>query len=80
MSISSEEKRGDQLVLQAQATLGKWSFFSSSNKYDDASELYAKAAHNYKIAKKWQKAADTFIKVAELVIKTGYQVCAFIFY
>jgi hypothetical protein len=58
--------KGDELVSQAEKKLKSWSLFSSSSKYDDACELYDKAAAQYKIDKEWEKAGQTYVKAAEI--------------
>jgi len=49
--------------------LKAWSLFSSSSKYDDACELYDKAAAQFKIDKEWEKAGQTYVKAAEICEK-----------
>lgn len=46
-----------------------FSLFSSSDKYDDALELYEKAAAQYKATKNWQEVADVYLKCAEICEK-----------
>lgn len=70
---SAEEKRGRELMAQAEASLQKWSWFGSGSKYEDAAELYSKAANNFKVAKRWQLAGEAFVKVAEMSLKTNNQ-------
>jgi len=60
-------------MAQAEATLNKWSFFSSASKFDDASELYSRAANNFKIAKNWDMASQCFVKCAEMSLKSDSQ-------
>ncbi|GBG27021.1 Alpha-soluble NSF attachment protein [Hondaea fermentalgiana] len=69
-----EVKRAKELVAKAESTLNSWSWFgSSSGKYDDACDLYSKAANNYKIAKQWGDAATCFLKSAEIKVKQDSQ-------
>mmetsp|Transcript_3767 Transcript_3767/g.5473 ORF Transcript_3767/g.5473 Transcript_3767/m.5473 type:complete len:295 (-) Transcript_3767:1151-2035(-) len=71
---SDEERRARELITKAEVALNKWSFFgSSTTKFEDARELYSKAANNYKIAKKWHEAAECFLKCAEMSIKLDSQ-------
>jgi len=58
--------KGDELVKEAEKKLKSWSLFSSSSKYDDACELYDKAAAQYKIDKEWERAGQTYVKAAEI--------------
>jgi alpha-soluble NSF attachment protein len=54
---------------QAEKALKRFSLFSSTSKFEDAVELYQKAANQYKVAKKWQEAGDAFAQCAGLEIK-----------
>lgn len=68
---SAEEKRAKELIAKAEQVLTSWSWFgSSSSKYDDACELFSKAANNFRIAQKWEQAGECFVRVAELKTKT----------
>ena len=57
------ESRGDELVAKAEKKLKGFSLFG--NKYEDASEILEKAANQYKLAKAWRKAGETYLKLAE---------------
>jgi len=61
--------KADDLVAKAEKRMASWGFFSASNKYEDASEMLAKAANLYKAAKRWDDAAATFQKVASCHLK-----------
>jgi len=64
------ESKGDALVAQAKARLKAFSFWpSSSSKYEDAVELYTKAAAQYKIEKEWDKAAEAYKEAAGICEK-----------
>jgi len=39
------------------------------NKYEDAAELYEQAANQFKLAKLWKEAGDTYVKLAEVGLK-----------
>eukprot|EP00475_Leptophrys_vorax_P019570 TRINITY_DN26813_c0_g1_i1.p1 TRINITY_DN26813_c0_g1~~TRINITY_DN26813_c0_g1_i1.p1 ORF type:complete len:287 (-),score=56.35 TRINITY_DN26813_c0_g1_i1:225-1085(-) len=65
--MADQEKKGDTLVQQAEKKLKGWAFFGG--KYDEAAELLEKAATSYKVAKAWDKAADTYRRVSELQLK-----------
>mmetsp|Transcript_4763 Transcript_4763/g.9711 ORF Transcript_4763/g.9711 Transcript_4763/m.9711 type:complete len:290 (-) Transcript_4763:332-1201(-) len=54
-------------VKAAEKKLASWSLFS--NKYEDAAELLEKAANNYKLAKLWDEAGSTYMKLAECHVK-----------
>jgi hypothetical protein len=45
------EAKGDQLVHEAEASLKKWSLFSSNEKYEDAADKFKRAANAYKASK-----------------------------
>lgn len=47
------------------------SFFRSSSKVDEATELFVKGANMFKMAKKWANAGDAFTEVANLHAKAG---------
>jgi hypothetical protein len=47
----SNESRARALVDKAEKKLASWSLFSSGSKYEDASEMYAKAANMFKVSK-----------------------------
>jgi alpha-soluble NSF attachment protein len=56
----------------AQAAKKASGFFPLGNsKYEDAEEIYEKAANMFKMAKKWQLAGDAFIKASEMHLKLG---------
>jgi alpha-soluble NSF attachment protein len=63
------ESKGEDYVKQAEAKLKSWSLFGSGNKYEDALELYEKAAAQFKLNKQWKEAGDTYIKMAEVCEK-----------
>lgn len=63
----AQEKKGDDLVAQAEKKLKGWGFFGG--KYDDAAELLEKAGTSYKVAKAWDKAAETYLRISELQSK-----------
>ncbi|KAI1304870.1 hypothetical protein EDD11_005043 [Mortierella claussenii] len=64
------EREAQELVAKAdkRATGSSW-FFSSTSKYEEASELYTKAANIYKMAKRWKESGDTFCKAADMQLK-----------
>ncbi|KAJ3354701.1 hypothetical protein GGF32_002380 [Allomyces javanicus] len=64
----------EHLMAQAEKKLNAGflsSLFSSSNRYEDAEELYTKAANQFKLAKKWKEAGDAFSKAADMQIRLG---------
>jgi len=63
---SIAEQRAHDLLVEAEKKQKGWSLFNSQAKYEDAAELYTKAAAQFKIAKLWQEAGDAYVKAAEL--------------
>jgi len=62
--MSEQEAKARALVAKAEKKLASWSFFGG-NKYEDAVELLEKAANNFKLAKCWKDAGETFEKLAD---------------
>ncbi len=60
--------RAPPLCAQAEKKLKGFGFFG--NKYEDAAELFEKAANNYKLAKCWTDAADAYSKLADCYLKS----------
>eukprot|EP00965_Chrysotila_dentata_P060537 2006552-Pleurochrysis_carterae.AAC.1 len=50
MGDSSQDGKARALVEKAEKKINSWSFFSG-NKYEDAAELYSKAANQFKVSK-----------------------------
>ena len=66
---SPEEKRGLDLMAAAAKALKRFSLFSATSKYEDAIDLFGKAANFFKMAKRWQSAGEAFVKCAECEMK-----------
>jgi len=47
----SQEDKARALVEKAEKRLNSWSLFSSGSKFEDAAELYTKAANLFKVSK-----------------------------
>lgn len=58
-----------ELVAKAEKRLKAFSLFGASSKYEDAAEMLERAANQFKLAKAWDEAAQTFIKLADVHIK-----------
>jgi len=71
------QTKGDALVAEAENKLKSFSFFNSSSKYEDAVEIYDKAAAQYKIQKEWDQAAECYVRAAELSekLKNIHEAC-----
>lgn len=57
-----------ELVNQADNTIKKW-IYLSGNKWEDALEMYSKAANKYKMAKMFKEASDVFLKIVPCHLK-----------
>jgi len=72
--MSNQEARAQALIQEAGKKMNPTGFLSmfSGPKFDDAAELYSKAANMYKIAKKWDKAGDTYQLAADAYRRCQY--------
>ncbi|KAL0227735.1 hypothetical protein RCL1_003878 [Eukaryota sp. TZLM3-RCL] len=59
---------GDELYLRAEARLTKWFSFGTT-KFEEASEIFVRAANAYKLRKEWKKAGDSFSRASECMKK-----------
>ncbi|XP_022750516.1 alpha-soluble NSF attachment protein 2-like [Durio zibethinus] len=59
--------RGEELENKAEKKLSSWGLFGS--KYEDAADLFDKAANCFKLAKSWDKAGSTYVKLANCHLK-----------
>lgn len=70
--MSTNEEKAQDLIERATKRERSWSLFgSNSSKFEDAAELYAKAANHYKLSKQWERASDAYTKSAECNIKSA---------
>jgi len=70
----SSTEQAHSLLKQAEKRLNGGfmsNLFSSSSKYEDASELYEKAAIQFKLSKNWSEAAETYEKLTEMYQHIG---------
>ncbi|KAJ3437273.1 alpha-soluble nsf attachment protein [Anaeramoeba flamelloides] len=76
----SQEKKADDLFLKAEKKFKSFGLFSGSQKYDDACDMYVKAANLYKISKKWEKAAKSFIHAhhCQLKLESKHEAATFL--
>ena len=49
--------------------MNKFSFFNKTAKFEDAAELFKKAANQYKVAQFWPEASNAFSRAAECYIQ-----------
>ncbi|KAF5747062.1 alpha-soluble NSF attachment protein 2 [Tripterygium wilfordii] len=59
--------RADEYEKKAEKKLNGWGLFGS--KYEDAAELLEKASNLYKLAKSWDKAGASYVKLANCHLK-----------
>lgn len=64
----AQKNKGDNFINQANATLGKRTWFASSTeqKYEEAAELFEKAANAYKVGSLFSEAGDAYKRAAKL--------------
>ncbi|KAG6433723.1 hypothetical protein SASPL_105338 [Salvia splendens] len=60
--------KGEEFERKAEKKIKGWGMFGS--KYEDAADLYQKAANSYKLSKSWDRAASTYIKLASCNLKS----------
>jgi len=61
------DPKADALVQDAEKRMKSFSLWDKRTKYEDAVELLEKAASNYKMAKNWQEAGETYEKCANII-------------
>ena len=66
--MASPEAKAYDLIAKAEKKLASW-LNLSGNKYDDAAELFSKAANLFKVSKNWSGAGKAFEQVAQCHIK-----------
>ncbi|CAI2165826.1 7037_t:CDS:2 [Funneliformis geosporum] len=62
------EREALSLLAKADKKATTFRFFGGNN-YEDAAELYIKAANSFKLAKRWKEAGDAFSKAANMQIQ-----------
>ncbi|KAL1558648.1 alpha-soluble NSF attachment protein-like [Salvia divinorum] len=60
--------QGEEFERKAEKKIKGWGMFGS--KYEDAADLYQKAANSYKLSKSWDRAASAYIKLASCNLKS----------
>eukprot|EP00002_Diphylleia_rotans_P026647 TRINITY_DN5323_c0_g1_i1.p1 TRINITY_DN5323_c0_g1~~TRINITY_DN5323_c0_g1_i1.p1 ORF type:complete len:218 (-),score=65.93 TRINITY_DN5323_c0_g1_i1:635-1288(-) len=63
-----DELRAHEYMEQAEKATKRFQLFGNS-RYEDAAELFTKAANSFKIAKNWQLAGTAFVRCAECHLK-----------
>lgn len=64
----SQAQKAHELMDKAEKKLGSWSLFGG-NKYEDAAELFTKAANLFKVSKEWDDAGAAFEQTARCHLK-----------
>ncbi|KAG9296390.1 hypothetical protein G9A89_014982 [Geosiphon pyriformis] len=62
------ERDAQNLLAKADKKATTFGWFGG-NKFEEASELYNKAANTFKLAKRWKEAGDAFIRAASMQIQ-----------
>ncbi|KAL9263207.1 Alpha-soluble NSF attachment protein-like protein [Drosera capensis] len=65
--MADQAAKGEEFEKKAEKKLNGWAFLG--NKYEDAAELYEKAANSYKLGKLWDQAGAVYIKLADCNLK-----------
>ncbi|XP_002520820.2 alpha-soluble NSF attachment protein 2 [Ricinus communis] len=65
--MSDQIAKGEEFEKKAEKKLNGWGLFGS--KYEDASDLFDKAANSFKLAKSWDRAGSTYVKLANCHLK-----------
>ncbi|XP_062156905.1 alpha-soluble NSF attachment protein 2 [Alnus glutinosa] len=65
--MGDQMARAEEFEKKAEKKLSGWGLFGS--KYEDAADLFDKAANSFKLAKSWDKAGSTYIKLANCHLK-----------
>jgi len=64
--LAGQERKGDEDYAAAEKKAAKRSWFGGTGNKEDAAELFQSAGKNYKVAHKFERAAQSFIKSAEM--------------
>lgn len=62
---AGQQEKAQQLMLDGEKCLKKWTLFSSTTKNDDAAECFRGAGNCFKVARMWDEAAEAYGKAAE---------------
>uniref|UniRef100_A0A5B7ADK8 Putative alpha-soluble NSF attachment protein-like n=2 Tax=Davidia involucrata TaxID=16924 RepID=A0A5B7ADK8_DAVIN len=65
--MTDQIAKGEDFEKKAEKKLNSWGLFSS--KYEDAADLFDKAANSFKLAKSWDQAGSAYVKLANCHIK-----------
>nr|AFK46359.1 unknown [Lotus japonicus] len=65
--MADQLSKAEEFEKKAEKKLNGWGLFGS--KYEDASDLFDKAANSFKLAKSWDKAGSTYLRLASCHLK-----------
>jgi len=65
----ANEEKATEYWDRAEKKMKGFSLFGGSSKFEEASDLYTKAANLYKTSKKWDQAGEAYVKAAECCLK-----------
>ncbi|TKY47603.1 Alpha-soluble NSF attachment protein [Spatholobus suberectus] len=65
--MADQLSKAEEYEKKAEKKLSGWGLFG--NKYEDAADLFDKAANSFKLAKSWDKAGSTYLKLANCHLK-----------
>jgi len=68
--MAAKDDKALEYIAQAEKKLKSFSLFSGGSKFEDAAELYTKAANVYKMSKQWDDAGMAFKKSSEFYLKS----------
>jgi len=63
------EGKAEEIYEKAEKKLKGFSLFGGSSKWEDASDMYTKAANLFKMEKKWDRAGESYCRAAECHLK-----------
>ncbi|XP_039005139.1 alpha-soluble NSF attachment protein 2-like [Hibiscus syriacus] len=69
--MGDQSAKGEEFEKNAENKLNSWNFFGS--KYEDAADLFEKAANFFKLAKSWDRAGSIYVKLANCHLKLESQ-------
>ncbi|MED6113804.1 hypothetical protein PIB30_074251 [Stylosanthes scabra] len=65
--MADQLSKAEEYEKKAEKKLNGWGFFGS--KYEDAADLFDKSANSFKLAKSWDKAGATYLRLASCHLK-----------
>ncbi|XP_057475444.1 alpha-soluble NSF attachment protein-like [Actinidia eriantha] len=65
--MADQKARGEDFEKKAEKKFSGWGLFGS--KYEDAADLFEKAANSFKLAKSWDQAGSVYVKLANCHLK-----------